>query len=219
MNRVPDPILAMIFGHNLDYHTYSLVCKRWKAVLERFPTEVWRRKIAEALKSINYKFKEFIFIDHPMFKAFNLKPTLKYFVEWIFDRSKVISNDLSIQLGCIRYHHLFQITLDKIGDDNVFVDIYNGNHLLYSVAEWGKVIAAFEFNYLDQYTWSGPVVDAQDELEYLLIPHGVGTAVVDGKIYRNVDAFLGCLGGNKSSYPKMTKKIKKLNKNGLLSCL
>ena len=209
MNRVPDPILAIIFGHNLDYHTYSLVCKRWKAVLERFPAEVWRRKIAEALKSINYKFKEFIFIDHPMFKAFGLKPTLKYFVEWIFDRSKVISNVLCIQLGNMRYHRLFEITLDKI-DDDVFVVVYNGMYLLCSSVEWRrrKAIAAFQFNYLDQYTWSGPVVDAQDELEYLLIPHGVGTAVVDGKIYRNVDAFLGCLGGNKSSYPNMTKKLK-----------
>ena len=213
MNRVPDPILAMIFGHNLDYYTYSLVCKHWKAVLERFPAEVWRRKIEEALKSINFKFKEFIFIDHPMFKAFNLRPKLKYFVAWIYDISKIQKSNSFIILGRIRYGPDDEIMLKKVdkAHDDLYIHIFRGKYCLVMLEFpiGSKVVEVFQYNYLNQYMWSGRVIDTRKEDECIVIPDGPGTATVDGTIYRDVFAFFGCLNGDEDSYPSMTKKLKR----------
>ena len=218
MNRVPDPILAMIFGHNLDYYSYSLVCKRWKAVLDRFPAEVWRRKIAETLKAWNFKFKEFIFIDHPMFKAFHLKPKLKYFVGWIYSIRKVKIQEATlmtpsfIKLGKMQYGPDDEITLREVDKnlDDLYVHIFRGNYCMRIENSFmSKLVEVFQYNYLNQYIWSGRVIDTRkEEDELMAIPHGPGTATVNGTIYRNVYAFLGCLDGDEDSYPNMTKKLK-----------
>lgn len=44
------PLWATIFSHNLNYFTYSLVCKGWRDILVKYPEIVWTKKVQEVLR-------------------------------------------------------------------------------------------------------------------------------------------------------------------------